>query len=91
MPTAARVPAIARFDTKRFDIQIKGGTVEGLTVGNGGVVFTGLDEVDQYAAIDLDVEGSLRDTLNLIDHEPLGFAAAVGLDPKRPTALPAPA
>ena len=83
MPTAARVPAIARFDTKRFDIQIKGGTVEGLTVGNGGVVFTGLDEVDQYAAIDLDVEGSLRDTLNLIDHEPLGFAAAVGLDPEK--------
>ena len=83
MPKAAGVHATARFDTKRFEIEIKGGTVEGLAVGEGRVVFTGLDEADQYAEIDLAIEGMLRNTVNLIDHEPLGFATAIGLEAEK--------
>ena len=47
-----------KFDEKRFDIFISKGDSEGLTVKEGTVFLTGLDEVDQYADIELEIDGT---------------------------------
>ena len=54
----------------------------GSTVRGGTVVFTGLDEFDQFADIDVIVDGPLQNALSLIEMEPLKFCvSAAGVDP----------
>ncbi|CCG08396.1 Putative uncharacterized protein [Pararhodospirillum photometricum DSM 122] len=55
--------------------------LDGLALQGGTVVFTGLDAEDQFADIKARISGPLAQALTLIDHEPLGYAKAVGLVP----------
>lgn len=79
MPKAVHTSGQAKFDRKRFEIQIEKGEVEGLKLETGKIVFTDLDKFDQFADVDLSVDGPLQAVMKLIDHEPLGFTKAVGL------------
>lgn len=81
MPKARKVSGRASFNETRFDIAIEKGEVPGLAVSGGTIAFTGLDQVDQYADIALAIKGGFRDGLALIEHEPLRFASALGIDP----------
>ena len=81
LPPAVGVSGRAKYNAKRFDIAVTGGTSNGLNVRGGTVVFTGLDEFDQFADIDLIVDGPLQNALSLIEMEPLKFASAAGVDP----------
>ncbi|MCP5372479.1 MAG: hypothetical protein H6907_12180 [Hyphomicrobiales bacterium] len=81
MPKVRKAAGKAQFDTKVFTIAVEHGEVEGLTVTKGDLYFTGLDEKDQYLTAKLGIEGPVRSALTLIDHEPLGFAGEVGIDP----------
>lgn len=69
------------FDSKTMNIAIKSGQAGALTVRNGTIGFTGLDAVDQYAAITLTIDAGVKDVLAFVDREPLGFASALGIDP----------
>ncbi len=81
LPPAVGVSGRAKYNAKRFDIAVTGGTSNGLNVLGGTVVFTGLDEFDQFADIDVVIDGPLQNALSLIEMEPLKFASAAGVDP----------
>ena len=80
MPKATKVHGSAKFDKKQFDITVRGGQVAGLTSGGGRLLFTGLDAYDQFMDIDLQIDGPVRKAVELIDSDPLGFAAVLGMD-----------
>ncbi len=81
MPKATGIDAEVTFNRKRFDITASGGEAGGLKIKNGTVSLTGLDEYDQFADVRLSISGPVRDALGLIEHQPLGFASAIGIDP----------
>ena len=82
MPPVKNAAAVATFDTKAFRIALKGGEVYGLSVKDGTVILGGLDAPDQFADIDLAIEGPAPDALKLIDHPPLRYAQALGVKPE---------
>ncbi|MCH8236676.1 MAG: AsmA-like C-terminal domain-containing protein [Proteobacteria bacterium] len=82
MPPVRNTEAYMKFDERRFDIFISKGDSDGLTVNEGTVFLTGLDEVDQYADIDLRISGAFANKLAYLDHEPLGYSSIIGIDPK---------
>ena len=82
MPPVKDANAYATFSEKRFDLFLSQGKSEGLTVREGTVFLTGLDEPDQYAEIDLKIDGAFGDQLAYTEHKPLQYASAIGIDPK---------
>jgi len=83
MPKAEKVSGIATFDRKRFDIALTGGGALKLKITRGTVSITGLDEYDQYADIQLTIDGPVQDAMRLVESKPLGFASAINIDPER--------
>src|SRR5690606_27893502 len=51
-----------------------------LVVKPSRVQIRGLVAEDEYAEIDVAVDGPLLDAMRLIDHEPLGYLSELGLD-----------
>ncbi|MCW8863194.1 MAG: DUF3971 domain-containing protein [Rhodospirillales bacterium] len=82
MPKARNLGGHVRFDRKKIDINILGGQSAGMALREGTVILSGLDAYDQYADIDLTIEGPIRNALKIIDGEPLGFASVVGIKPE---------
>jgi hypothetical protein len=82
MPPVRDASAYMKFNAKRFDVFISQGTARGLSVREGKIFFTGLDEIDQFADITLDIAGSFGDQLAYAEQEPLRYATAIGIDPK---------
>jgi hypothetical protein len=82
MPSVSATSGEAQFDDKSLNISLSKGTVEGLSIDQGTIAITGLDGDDHRIAIDLAITGSLQGALRLIDYDPLGYASALGLDPK---------
>ncbi|MEE8352452.1 MAG: AsmA-like C-terminal region-containing protein, partial [Rhodospirillales bacterium] len=82
MPAVRNVNAYMKFDEKAFNIFMSQGTSENLTLREGTVIITGLDEIDQYNDIKLVIDGGFADKLAYLDHKPLGYATAIGIDPK---------
>ena len=83
MPKARKATGKATFSASRFDITLNHGEVGDLMVRKGTIFLTGLDAYDQYADIELFIDGPVQSAMKLIENEPLGFASAVGLDPVR--------
>ncbi len=82
MPKAKNVSAVATLGLKRLDIAITGGGAYGLRISKGTVTITGLGEKDQYADVQMTIDGPVRDALRLIENEPLKYASSIGIDPK---------
>ncbi|HYB08044.1 MAG TPA: AsmA-like C-terminal domain-containing protein [Alphaproteobacteria bacterium] len=82
MPSVSGTSGEVQFDDKSFNISLSKGAVEGLSIDQGTIAITGLDGDDHRIGIDLAISGSLQGALRLIDYEPLGYASALGLDPK---------
>ena len=83
MPKARNANATARFNKKKFDIFVTGAEAEGLSTRKSIISFRGLDQIDQYADIDLFIKGPLKNALKLIESKPLGFSSAIGINPER--------
>lgn len=81
MPPVKNTDAYMKFNEKDFNIFLTKGESKNLTLREGAVLLSGLDEVDQYADITLFVEGSLGDQLAYMDHKPFEFASRFGIDP----------
>ncbi|WP_135078673.1 AsmA-like C-terminal region-containing protein [Terasakiella sp. SH-1] len=73
----------AKFDDKTFKITVTGGGIDKIRIKKAQIDILGLDEYDQRLNLDLVAEGPLRDTLFFIDKKPLGFAKALGIEPKK--------
>ncbi len=80
LPPVADAAALMTFDANVFDIAVERGKAGDVMVAGGTVHISGLQDEDQYADIDLRLEAPLRGALELIDHEPLGFASEMGID-----------
>ncbi len=61
----------------------------GLKVAGGRVRLYGLDIGKERADINLDIAGEFGEAMRLVDHEPLGYAHAVGIDPTQVVGLAA--
>ncbi|MDD9877925.1 MAG: AsmA-like C-terminal domain-containing protein [Magnetovibrio sp.] len=82
LPKVHGVDARMEFDESSYTIHVDRGTSEGLSIRGGTIVLTGLDEYDQFADIDLKIDGTLPNKLAYIDRKPLGFASLLGIDPR---------
>ena len=82
MPPAVDSAATITFDKSNFNVNAGSGRTGALKIVGGTIRLSGLDKVDQYADIDMRIETPIREALTLIDHKPLGFASAMGIDPK---------
>ncbi|MCW9033128.1 MAG: DUF3971 domain-containing protein [Rhodospirillales bacterium] len=83
MPKATGVYGYAKFDTDKFDITVDKGMAAGLTLEKGFVGLSGMEKIDQYADIKLSITGPLENALGLVDSKPLGYATALGINPKK--------
>jgi hypothetical protein len=83
MPPARNVSALCAFDADSFRIGLKAGEVYGLRLKEGTVNLTGLDKTEQFADIELAINGPATDALRLIDNPPLKYAQALGIEPAK--------
>ncbi|WP_309418884.1 AsmA-like C-terminal domain-containing protein [Telmatospirillum sp.] len=83
MPVVENAVAVATYDANAFTIDIKSGDVAGLKVVDGKIILSGLSAPDQFADISVKVTGAVSDVLRLIDHKPLGWAQALGVQPAK--------
>ncbi len=82
MPKATGVGGDVVFDDKTLEVTLRSGKSRDLALSRGKIVLTGLDAFDQYADINLVIDGSVKSKLEYIESEPLGFASELGIDPK---------
>ena len=82
MPPVREATAYLKFDKENFNIFISGGKSESLNVSKATVLISGLDEYDQIANITVAIDGAFPDMLAYLDHKPLEYASAIGIDPK---------
>ncbi len=81
MPKVRNADGQVTFDQETFKIEIARGKSKGLSIREGTLLFTDLDKHDQWLTVDMVIDGPFRDALELVDHEPLGFASAIGVRP----------
>ncbi|MBT6140212.1 MAG: hypothetical protein HOH65_22250 [Rhodospirillaceae bacterium] len=82
LPPIVDTHGYATYGKNHFDITLNGARLMGLAVESGQVEFYDLDTDIEKARIEAVVRGPISDALKVLDHEPLGYAAAIGLDPK---------
>lgn len=83
LPPVAAVDGTATFDQTQMTLYPTSGTLKGLHVRGGTIAITDLAKEDQYIDIALDVDGPIRDALEVLDSQPFQYAQRVGLDPGR--------
>ncbi|HEX4573081.1 MAG TPA: DUF3971 domain-containing protein [Dongiaceae bacterium] len=81
MPPIRGAKGTASFDATKFTADFTGATVGKITAKTGHLTITGLDKPDQIVAVEGDIEGPLKDALELLDHAPLGYPSKMGLNP----------
>jgi uncharacterized protein YhdP len=83
LPPVLKVDGSATYDATHMELLPTSGVLKGQRITGGKIIITDLDKVDQFIDINLDVNGPLRDALEVIDSKPLQYAREVGLDPAR--------
>lgn len=83
LPPVSDVRGTAHFDMESFRLQVTGGSNGRLRLKRADIDITGLDTEDNHIAIDFDVEGPLRDGLQLLDHPTLQLATGLGVGPEK--------
>jgi len=83
LPAVKVSSARMEFDESSYTIHIGKGRSGPISLSGGTVVITGLNQFDQFADIDLNIDGPVAGQLNYINHKPLQFAKALGIDPRR--------
>ncbi|MGF1640584.1 MAG: AsmA-like C-terminal domain-containing protein [Rhodospirillales bacterium] len=83
MPKVRGASGRATLDLERLAVTIAGGEAVGVVVREGTVVLSDLGRPVPRADIDLNVAGPVRDVLALLDHPPLGYPGAMGIDPAK--------
>ena len=83
LPAVRGVDGEARFDLDSLTIELAGGTSQGLSLAAGTVVLHDFDKPVEAIAIDIPLEGPLRDVLDLISRPPLRYTERVGIRPEQ--------
>lgn len=77
------VAGSARFTRTEIDFTATGGDLGSIRATGGTARFYKLDTHDQQATVEVTARGPLAHALQILDTEPLRYAHAIGLDPKR--------
>lgn len=80
LPPVTGVAGVARFDARRMDLDLDGGSLRDLAVGRSSIAITGLEGRDEHIDIEVPVAGPLTTVLDLLDMPPLGYPSRLGLD-----------
>ena len=83
MPKVRKASGTATLDLEALSVSITGGEAVGVTLRKGRAVLSDLDQPVERADIELQLEGPVNKVLGLLDHEPLGYAKAMGVDPAK--------
>lgn len=86
LPPVVDVKGACHFTRKQFLIHAVG-MVNGILLRKGKVLIDNLHVKDQVIDIKLDLEGPVRNSLEIVDAAPLHFARKLDLDPARITGL----
>ncbi|NQU69428.1 MAG: AsmA-like C-terminal domain-containing protein [Rhodospirillales bacterium] len=81
MPPVRDADLSVTFGRDRIDVQVDGGTLHGITISEGSVALTELDEEDSNLKTDLVLRGGLSKALLLLNHPKLGYLTKLGIDP----------
>jgi hypothetical protein len=81
LPKIIEGDAYAKFDQKQFDITVTSGRIKDTIIKSGHIMFTGLDQFDQFADIEVHTAGPLSQVIDMLDGEPLDFARKFNLRP----------
>jgi hypothetical protein len=81
LPPVVKTSGIGTFDANRITIRIGAGTMKGLSVDEGTVRFTKLDQHPSHVDVELLVRGPLRDPLEVLDSPRFGYMKKLGIDP----------
>ena len=82
MPKGKNISADIVFDNETIDITMTKGQVSDIEMYKGHIALHGLNKIDQYADVNLTMDGSVGSTLAFIDNKPLGFASKLGINSK---------
>lgn len=81
LPPVVATRGSAVFDATRMDIDVQGGRLGTMEVEPSTIALVNLDrDVGERADLDVVVRGPVREALELIDREPLGYPTRIGLD-----------
>jgi len=76
MPKVTEGRGKIKFDGKQIDLEIKHGKSGDLFLRGGNVILTGLDRVDQFANVNLQIDGPLASVFKVIKNKPFDFVGA---------------
>ncbi len=82
MPHITNLYGKVNFFTDSIKIDIDKGVSEGVYVNGGFVRLYDLDKNDNFAEIRVLANSSIVNALKMIDHEPLGYAKEMGVNPE---------
>ncbi|MGH6913767.1 MAG: DUF3971 domain-containing protein, partial [Geminicoccales bacterium] len=85
LPPLEGVDGSATFTARRMDIDVARGHVGNLEVSKGSAVITGMGIKGRDTTqleVAAEIAGPIQEALALIDHEPLGFASKIGIEPQ---------
>ncbi len=83
LPAVTVAAARMEFDESTYTIHLEKARADQLTVRKGSVALTGLDRFDQFADIDLVIDGLVADQLDFINQEPLQLLSTMGINPSQ--------
>lgn len=83
LPDVANVNGKAIYDTQSFRIKADQGKVNDLRNIKGDLLITDMDKENQFMKIDLDISGSLKSALHIIDTPGLKFASKYNISPNK--------
>ena len=81
MPEVSNGEGTATFDHDRIEFKISSARSYGMTAENASVTISGISGANEQARIRVPIKGEFRHAMELIDREPLGYAAQLGIDP----------
>ncbi len=76
---------VARVDARQVVVDVQNANLRGIVGESGRIVIDGLNGPSRGETIKIEatVAGPVRDALEVLDSEPLGFISGFGIDPKR--------
>ncbi len=82
MPIVRNVYGTVSFKQDKISIDVDKGVSDGVILTGGNVLLYDLNKNDNFISINLTGNSTITNALKLIDHEPLGFAKEMGVNPE---------
>jgi len=82
-PRGTQLSGTAKYNRQDFKIGLKSGKVKDVHLQKGQINIFHLDEKDQFLELDLDLQSSIQEALNLLHLKPLEFTKKLEMPPMK--------